>query len=82
MRIVTVGMFAGFILALTTPSLTLEQERDKVAITLVNEERAEIDPVVTGQTISEDHLAIWEENRKRYLECPECVASQPFPDGN
>lgn len=39
----------------------------------------DVDPVVTGQTLSNDDIAQWQEQRKRYLECPECETKQPFP---
>lgn len=38
-----------------------------------------IDPIITGQTISKEKISEWEAERKRYLECPECEAKQPFP---
>ena len=39
-----------------------------------------LDPIVTGGSIDSDELAEWKIRSAEYLKCPECVASQPFPE--
>ena len=40
----------------------------------------DIDPVITGGTITSDYLSEWEADSALYHDCPQCVANQPFPD--
>ncbi|MEM9330561.1 MAG: hypothetical protein AAGA53_04495 [Pseudomonadota bacterium] len=72
MRIVTLGLFTAFVMAITNPAFSPEQEALKAD--------HGVDPIVTGESISAEHLANWQAQRNAYLECPECVASQPFPE--
>lgn len=39
-----------------------------------------LDPITTGGSINSDQLSEWKIRSAEYLKCPECVASQPFPE--
>lgn len=75
MGILKVALLSGIALLATAP-ITPPVFQD-----VMTEERVppHIDPVVTGQTISSEDREDWATQKKRYLECPECQASQPFP---
>ncbi|MEM7215660.1 MAG: hypothetical protein AAF423_08960 [Pseudomonadota bacterium] len=78
MRILTIGLFAAFVIATVDTADSPQREGSKTENTGL--ETLAIDPISTGVTISSEHMEKWEAERKRYLECPECVASQPFPE--
>ncbi|MEM9278545.1 MAG: hypothetical protein AAGA76_08215, partial [Pseudomonadota bacterium] len=75
MRIITVGLFAGFVAAIADPAFSPEQQTEGAVVEPAGAQA--IDPIVTGVRVSPEHLAKWKLERKRYLECPECLASQP-----
>lgn len=71
MRIVSVALFAGFLLGLS--GQVIDSPQNSVGYV------PDIDPIITGRTITKQHELRWQAEHERYLECPECVASQPFP---
>lgn len=40
----------------------------------------QIDPIITGQTVSEPQLDDWESRKAKFEECGLCGDAQPFPD--
>lgn len=79
MRIVSTLLFAGFISAIAVPldAPEMDPESANAFETLIPV--TEIDPIVTGVDISDEHKANWKKKRAEYLKCLECVAAQPFP---
>ncbi|MEM7069625.1 MAG: hypothetical protein AAF478_12160 [Pseudomonadota bacterium] len=45
-----------------------------------SDEVMEVDPLVTGATVTKKHLLEWEARRDLYFQCPECFANQPYPE--
>lgn len=80
MRIVTIALVTGSVIlavnAKTTPVGNEQQLSQQITIPA----NADVDRIVTGNTLSKENLQNWEEERKRYLECPSCAADQPFPE--
>ena len=79
MRFVAITLFAGFVFSVAEPSVAPELPMEKVGSSSKELISDPIDPIVTGKRITPEHLKAWEDRRKRYLECPSCVASQPYP---
>ncbi|MEL7430650.1 MAG: hypothetical protein AAFN43_11710 [Pseudomonadota bacterium] len=79
MRILALALMAGSAVLAANPL----QEPQKNEAPAYPETSAaigvEVDRIITGQTISGDEIKEWEEQRRRYLECPDCIAVQPFP---
>ena len=81
MRILTIALLSGSAILAANP---LSPETGSSTKSLPPEETVAvigetIDPIVTGQTLSNEDISEWEAQRKRYLECPECEAKQAFP---
>ena len=79
MRIIAITLFAGFVFSVAEPSVAPEMPVEAVGSAAPNIVSDPVDPIITGVRVSPEHLKAWEEQRRKYLECPECVASQPYP---
>lgn len=79
MRVVTIALFASFVFAVAKPSVAPELPKQVPQSKETAQNRDGIDPIITGVRVTPKQLKEWEERRKRYLECPKCVTSQPFP---
>ena len=77
MRIVTLAMFAAFVFAVAENSKSHREASAELVEQTAME--TQIDPIVTGREVSPEQLAKWRKQRAAYLNCPSCVASQPFP---
>ncbi|MEM7289698.1 MAG: hypothetical protein AAF412_04900, partial [Pseudomonadota bacterium] len=73
MRILKVTLVV-FAAALVTSLSGIAQQTDDQPVQNTALVPNKIDQIVTGHTISSDAMVKWEESRKRYLECPQCVA--------
>lgn len=80
MRILTLSLFAAMATVAAGYNVTLD-DKNADSAQPVNEQASilPIDPIVTGQTRSADNIDKWKAERARFLECPKCVADQPFP---
>lgn len=79
MRIVALALMAGSAVLAANP---LQEPQEKAAPAYPETSAAigaEVDRIITGQTISGDDIKEWEKQRRLYLECPDCIATQPFP---
>ena len=79
MRLVSAALFAGFIVSIAGLSIAPEGDGGKPSVDKVTTAIDEVDPIVTGNRISEEHKAKWQLQHEAYIKCPECVASQPYP---
>ena len=79
MRILTLALMAGSAVLAANPLENSEKQPAPGYPENLAEINESVDRIVTGQTISGDEIEQWEEQRRQYLECPECAASQPFP---
>ena len=80
MRILTLALMAGSAVLAANPLQDSGQQKEPGYPENLAQINEEVDRIVTGQTLSGDDIQEWEEQRKRYLECPDCTANQPFPE--
>ena len=79
MRILTLALMAGSAVLAANPLEDSEKQPSPGYPENLAEIHENVDRIVTGQTISGSEIEQWEEQRRRYLECPDCAANQPFP---
>jgi hypothetical protein len=73
-------LFAGLVLSsfLSEEGLIANINADKTPEYLISE--GSIDPIITGESISDEHKRLWKIQNKKYLECGLCGEEpQPFP---
>lgn len=80
MRVIAITLFAGFVFSVAEPSVAPERLPEPAVMVAPGLSMDGIDPIVTGRRVTQEHLEKWRKSRQRYLECPECVATQPFPE--
>ena len=79
MRAVAITLFAGFVFTVAEQSVAPELTTGIADEEQTAEAGTGVDPIITGVRVTPKQLKEWEARRKRYLECPQCVTSQPFP---
>lgn len=79
MRIVISAAILGLVLVNTDADQEGSVKPDPIVSQVFADSAQKVDPFIVGNEITPEHLAHWNAQRKRYLECPDCEASQPFP---
>lgn len=80
MRILTIALVTGSVILAVNAKTTPVGSEKQIAQGVTVPANADVDRIVTGNTLSKENIKNWEEERKRYLECPSCAATQPFPE--
>ncbi len=73
-------LFTGFVLSafLSDERLIADINAEKSPEYMIAE--GSIDPIITGESISDEHKRLWKIRNKNYLECGLCGEElQPFP---